>query len=356
MGRSSSRKLALLAILLTASPLLANAGDRQYGIEMFAKAGRGACWVEKVHKLPPINDGGVNFGTCDANMRFETDEWQQQFDLQAGGLKGTGIDINDVRDQLENNAMTNLKNNMKDKFDQLPSVYRSACESFVDNENQKPAKDYSSILQDSSHGDYPFRGLAHCMIGTIEQNNGAPDVAALKSHWLNPKSFLQAIIDRENENRARHGVPALKLDSELNERAQKYANELAQKCKPAHMSDVYGKDYPDLQYNGGRTGENIGGSGSITATDTEIGVDTANDWYSEIENYPWPQYTGNNKKGTIGHFTASVWKSTNLAGYGIARNEACPEYKVYVVSRYSPGGNIRSPGMAYYKDNVLPPL
>ncbi|CAL8068617.1 unnamed protein product [Orchesella dallaii] len=342
--------MALWTILIGAAPLLVSAGNTQYGLDMFAKAGRGACWVEKLNKLPPIDDEGVNWGTCDMNMKFKEDEWDSQYKFQADFQIQQGNNPDDMKEFLEGAAMNNLKSNMKAKFDQLNPAYRRACEQYVDNENSKPAKDYSAILRDS--GDYPFKALAYCMLQTVEKRNGKNDLAALKSHMWSPKSFHQSIIDRENENRKRHGVPALKLDSELNTRAQRYADELASKCVMEHMADVYGADTPDLQYNGGQTGENLMEDGATQGTDDELGMGAANGWYSEINNYPWPQYTGNNARGVIGHFTASVWKSTKLAGYGIGRNPNCD--MVLIVARYSPGGNIQSPGMPYYKDNVLP--
>ncbi|CAL8068655.1 unnamed protein product [Orchesella dallaii] len=356
MGRSSSTRMALWTILLAASPLLASSADIQYGIDTFAKAGRGACWVEKLHKLPPIDDQGVNYGTCDGNLRFKDNEWQKQYDFQADFQRKNGNNPDTMKAFLEGAALNNLKRNMKQKFGQLPSVYRSTCEKFIDNEKETPATDYSSILQDSSHGDYPFKALAHCILGAIEQTNGAEDLAALKSHMLSPKPFQQAIIDRENENRARHGVPLLKLDAELNTRAQRYADELARICKMVHMSKnpKYGENHPDLQYNGGKTGENLAENGAIQLTDNEASVAGANGWYSEIKDYPWPAWTGGPLRGVIGHFTASVWKSTQLAGYGFGKRDGCN--KVFVVARYSPGGNMQSAGMPAYKENVLPPL
>ncbi|CAL8068651.1 unnamed protein product [Orchesella dallaii] len=359
MGRSSSSssRIALWTILFAVSPLLASAGDNQYGIDMFGKAARGACWVEKLHKLPPIDVQGVHFGDCYSNMRFDN-EWKEQTDFHSNNLKKDGYNPAEMKDTIETWAMSDVKEKLEKRFTLLPSVYGSTCKQFVENENQNPAHDYSSILQDTSKGVYPFKGLAHCMLGVIEQNNGAAELAALKSHWLSPKTFQQAIIDRENENRARHGVPALKLDSELNTRAQRYAEELARICQMVHMAKnpKYGETHLDLQYDGGMTGENLAEFGSLIPTDIDRGVFAANEWYSEIKDYPWPQFTGNNANGVIGHFTASVWKSTKLAGYGVARNEACPRTKVFVVARYSPGGNIKDEGMTFYKDNVLPPL
>ncbi|CAL8068615.1 unnamed protein product [Orchesella dallaii] len=341
--------------------------------------------------------------SCYLNLNFKEDEWQSRYDYHSDFQKQYESDPEKVRTVAEMYALKYLKVDLKNFYlIKLPSAYKSICEEFIDNENQEPAKDYSTILQDSlngdypfrglahcligaieenhkaddlvaldenqkpakdyyailqdsSKGDYPFRGLAHCLMGAIEENNKADDFVALNSYWLKPKPFLEAFIDRENKNRARHGVPMLTLDTELSLRAQRYADEIARICDIVHMIDnpKYGADHPDHQYNGGWTGENLGKTATTYLTDSDNGVDVANTFYSEIKDYPWPEYTGNNADYLkIGHFTQSVWKSTTLAGYGITRNESCPVFKVYIVARYFPAGN----RMTYYKDNVLPPI
>jgi len=93
-------------------------------------------------------------------------------------------------------------------------------------------------------------------------------------------------------------------------------------------------------------------------------LSAANGWYSEIKFYPWPAHDGKNgvfdpktgQNGVIGHFTAQVWKNSKLVGYGIGQRAGCD--KVFVVSRYSPTGNMqgwdRPSTLKSYKDNVLP--
>ncbi|CAL8068603.1 unnamed protein product [Orchesella dallaii] len=360
MDRSSSTRMALWAILLTTSTsLVLSAETPQYGLTMFTKAAKGVCWIEKLHKLPPINkEGDINWGTCDLTMETDENKYQSLLDNYEGQIRKKGANPDDYRPTIDGGVMTSLKQHLKKKSERLPAKYRAACGSYIDDEKKAAPKDFSSILGDSGSGEYAFRGLAHCLINTIETENGPEGFIALQSHLTNPKSFVDAILERENENRARHGVPAFTMDTELNTRAQRYAEILARKCHMEHMSKdpEFGENHPDLQYNGGRTGENIATLLALQASDADNGVDAANEWYTEIENYPWPAWTGGKTKGVIGHFTATVWKSSQLAGYGVARNTNTNCGKMFVVSRYSPGGNVRSEGMPRYKENVLPPL
>ncbi|CAL8068599.1 unnamed protein product [Orchesella dallaii] len=358
MARSSSTRMAVWAILFaaTAPLLVSGAGDPQYGLNMITKAGKGVCWIEKLNKMPPIDNQGVNWGTCDMNMKFDDDQYSSLLKTQQDNIRGQGFDPEKFSDMINNAVMDNLKQFVRQKFDQLPHTYQS-CQNYVDDEKATPAKDYSSILRDQSGGAYPWKAVAHCLMQVMESENGADSVRDLKNNMARPKPFHTAILDRENANRARHGVPALKMDPELNTRAQRYADILARKCHMEHMSKdpEFGENHPDLQYKGGKTGENLAETGSLQGSDADNAVDAAaNGWYSEIKDYPWPAFTGSNARGVIGHFTASVWKSTQLVGYGVARRDGCD--KVFIVARYSPGGNMQSPGMPAYKENVLPPI
>jgi len=162
-------------------------------------------------------------------------------------------------------------------------------------------------LKDS--GNYPYKALAHCLVATIGELNGPKAITETGDHLNNPKDFFTEINDRENENRARHGVPKLTIDSELNTRAQRWADKLAKDCQGMHhMADIMGKDTPDLQYQGKKVGENIFEGGESKLSDSEEGIDAANEWYSEIQFYPWPVHDGKNgvkdpktgKNGVIG--------------------------------------------------------
>jgi len=171
------------------------------------------------------------------------------------------------------------------------------------------------------------------------------------------------MLERENVNSAKHGVPPLQLDSELTARAQRWADVLAkEKCDRIHMNVAEPKN-PDLKYKGKPTGENIMKleKSAINYSDEKLGAAAADAWYAEVKNYPWPALDANNKKGKTGYFTQTVWKASSLVGYAVQRGgEGCG--RPFVVARYWPAGNVwkrKGPNeysFEEYAKNVLPPI
>ncbi|CAL8145450.1 unnamed protein product [Orchesella dallaii] len=360
MGRTTLLGATLVTLVFSASLFLVS-GDEgtQYGLDMVAKASRGICWSEKLNKPPPIKDQGVNYGTCNMNQKYDG-LYEETKKKKEQNLINQGFDPKDQQDFLKNSIKSQLTVYLQTKLSLLPSKYMQACSSFIDNVDGQPAKQFPKVLGDSSGGAYPYKSLAHCLIQTLEAINGPKAVSELSEHINNPKPFHQDINDRENENRARHGVAPLQLDNELNVRAQRWADKLARDCKGSHhMADVQ-PGHADLTYEGDHVGENLSEGGSNSGlTDAEQGVDAANGWYSEIEGYPWPYYNGHNTGNVIGHFTQQVWKDSKKAGYGIGKSSNCDS--VFIVARYSPTGNRRTqmPNgevIYHYKENVMQPL
>ena len=69
--------------------------------------------------------------------------------------------------------------------------------------------------------------------------------------------------------------------------------------------------------------------------------------YSEVTNYNFKKHEG---KGTVGHFTQVVWKTSQKVGMGVAKKTKNGMNKVYVVARYSPAGN----NIGMNAGNVMP--
>ncbi|RWS12192.1 hypothetical protein B4U79_14523 [Dinothrombium tinctorium] len=69
-----------------------------------------------------------------------------------------------------------------------------------------------------------------------------------------------------------------------------------------------------------------------------------NDWYTEKSNYNWSTHTANHfgpKKGTVGHFTQLVWRSTRRLGCAMVISKG-PIGGVFTTCVYHPVGNIAS--------------
>ncbi|TGZ68167.1 hypothetical protein CRM22_004405 [Opisthorchis felineus] len=137
-------------------------------------------------------------------------------------------------------------------------------------------------------------------------------------------------INAHNKYRKVHGCPALTLDNQLAEGAQKYAERLAYLGKLIH-SDC--KEY----------GENLATSMSSQKA-TLTGSDVSKMWYDEIKLH---DFSGE-FNGKSGHFTQLIWKSTVKAGFGVASTK--DGHQIFIVGRYMPPGNM----LGEFLQNVPP--
>jgi len=148
------------------------------------------------------------------------------------------------------------------------------------------------------------------------------------------KSIIKAIsLDSHNSYRSRHkDTPSLTWDESLAAESQKWADNIAKMGVLKH----------------GTTGENIYMFGTSADVDTKSACEKAvESWYAEIKNYNLKTHS---QSGTVGHFTQVVWSSSKKLGVGVSKTKSNGMTKVYVVARYTPGGNMRGD----YEKNVKP--
>lgn len=148
---------------------------------------------------------------------------------------------------------------------------------------------------------------------------------AEKAKVTSSKEFLKDSLKSHNDYRAKHGVKPLKLDDDLCEVAQAWANTLAKQDKMAHSSNGYG--------------ENV----FWTSTPTVTGAKCVDSWYAEIKDFNWAKI--DHQPGT-GHFTQVIWKSSEKLGIAYASTSS----GTYVVANYNPAGNF----LGDYPANVMP--
>jgi hypothetical protein len=148
---------------------------------------------------------------------------------------------------------------------------------------------------------------------------------------------IPSALDRHNEFRAKHQVPDLEWDVNL----QKDAQAVADTCKFEHSRGIAGIQGENLWI-----GQYANAAQAVT------------DWYNELTN---PGYDFNDpgfSSGT-GHFTQIVWKSTtkvacavksctHITGYATMNNA-----KLFVC-RYSPPGNLNT--KTAFRENVQRPM
>ncbi|EDO49310.1 predicted protein [Nematostella vectensis] len=142
--------------------------------------------------------------------------------------------------------------------------------------------------------------------------------------------FARKSLDAHNRYRAMHNVPPLTWSNSIAREAQKWANKLAKEGKLIHDKSRSGQ------------GENVFMSSGANFDDA--GEAACESWYQEVERYNFQR--GGHQSGT-GHFTQVVWKSSEELGVARAKSK---KGAVFVVARYSPGGN----DLNAFNENILP--
>lgn len=144
------------------------------------------------------------------------------------------------------------------------------------------------------------------------------------------EGFGTDCIFAHNLYRKLHGVPPLTLSPKLSQLAMSRAVELAE------LEELNVKQN---KMHGQPLGETVGSVGGFTNYN---GISATQLWYSVVSKF--------DEEGELSSdgasFTQMVWKSTKLAGFGIAKSKSG---KFYFVAEYFPSGNIRH----HYENNVF---
>lgn len=161
----------------------------------------------------------------------------------------------------------------------------------------------------------------------------AADVKNLPTKlFLTLKNYRKECLQMHNETRKIHQVPELVEDPALTERAQEWANTLAE-------SDLL--NHSNLEWDGKLIGENIAKGSAILEEPARL---VCSKWYSEIVNY---NFTAPGVFANTKNFTQMVWKDSQLVGLGLAYSKSG---STYMVVNYFPVGNEES----RLNENVLP--
>jgi len=145
--------------------------------------------------------------------------------------------------------------------------------------------------------------------------------------------FETDALETHNKYRARHNVVPLELSKELCEKAQDYAEELAESNVFEHSGDpIYG--------------ENLYWSWSSDPEWVLAGDEPVDSWYQEKKGY---DYKNEPSDCESGHFTQLVWAKSTHLGVGVAKSVSTGKY--FCVMKYDPAGNY----IGRYRENVLKP-
>merc|ERR1712066_1015826 len=177
----------------------------------------------------------------------------------------------------------------------------------------------------------PLQERGECMAWSWSSATGWKCTQEINTDPVDLDKFRQDSLAAHNAYRAKHGVAALKLSSELNALAQEWADHLIAENAFEHR--------PNNKY-----GENLYMSRGRAAQEQAQGA--VDSWYSEIKDYTFGREPSRGGPVT-GHFTQVVWKGSSEVGVGVAQKGS----KVIVVANYSPPGNY----IGQHADNVFPP-
>ena len=131
-------------------------------------------------------------------------------------------------------------------------------------------------------------------------------------------NIYQNLLKIHNDCRLKCKAPDLKLNDELCQLAQEYADKYA---------DLQSTDLSPALYKNECIGENISEfDGDISKTST-----ICENWAKEVKFFDY-KYKDQTK-----HFTQMIWKSTQSVGFGFSSSS---NGKNYFVSFYFPAGNI----------------
>ena len=132
--------------------------------------------------------------------------------------------------------------------------------------------------------------------------------------------FVQDALDSHNKYRKKHGVPPLKINSDLCKISQQWAEKIASTENFEHSSCKWGS-------------KNIGENIALCSGQQMTGQFMTDMWYEEIKDYDFknPGFTD----GT-GHFTQLVWKESKELGVGLSISS---NGDYYAVANYFPAGN-----------------
>lgn len=173
-----------------------------------------------------------------------------------------------------------------------------------------------------------FINNVHPVVGSPESNK------LLINGYSIDDNFANLSLKLHNDFRRKHGVPDLKLNYDMCEYAQEWADHLAKDGRLAHR--------PDCKY-----GENLFYMWSSDPSATPTAREVCKRWYDELQDFT---FGIESRTPRAGHFTQMVWRES--CEFGVALAKGKNNGKSFVVANYNPKGNY----VGQYTTNVLKPI
>ena len=193
---------------------------------------------------------------------------------------------------------------------------------YIDNDDDNDNNNNNYNNNNNSNNKHYSNPFQHKLINQYQQ--------AEQQTKLDLNELRQEALTVHNQYRQKHRAPPLKLNIELNEIAQGYAEELAAKDNFQHSQNTW-------------KGESIGENLYMCSGCLITGQDMTKSWYDEIKDYNFKKATFSSNTG---HFTQVVWVDSQYVGFGAAKSKSGAYYGV---ANYYPAGNF----LGEFSKNVL---
>ncbi|CAB01716.2 SCP domain-containing protein [Caenorhabditis elegans] len=155
------------------------------------------------------------------------------------------------------------------------------------------------------------------------------------------KDLKKWIVHFHNKYRAHHSSPAVTVDSNLTNLAQKWSDEMAfhKKCLVHEQPSKYGENLTSF-------------ASSKFPSPKTCAAALIHGFYTEGYGFNYTRFNpGSWSK--VGHFTQLLWKNSRKIGVGVSVAKRGTMYHVYVCIKYDPPGNMQT--SEAYMDNVRAP-
>uniref|UniRef100_A0A2S2Q4X9 Golgi-associated plant pathogenesis-related protein 1 n=1 Tax=Sipha flava TaxID=143950 RepID=A0A2S2Q4X9_9HEMI len=256
-----------------------------------------------------------------------------------------------THNQYEDNGMSNFNNMMNGNLNQYGKIPFGIINYSDDNsveipqsgkQNKSPSGSKNQFKSGQSNvpanGMYSYNDMMQSNPIVDSENyqskdNGInPNVnkknKSRKHPYVESKDFTKdelqrirkQVLDKTNAYRRKHGVTPLKMDVNLNNYAQEWANTLKSRGLKHRTDNLYG--------------ENL----YKTSDSDNIGEQAVNSWYNELALYNLNDDEDElYNRSAVQHMTQLLWKSSQKLGVGVAKDDS----GYIVVANYDPPGNFK---------------
>ncbi len=289
---------------------------------------------DKQHKNYENNNNNVERNNFVSNNLL-TDE--NNNDNEYENNDNENIDENEYENNINDNEYENIdneNNNNDNEYENIDNENNNDNEyENIDNEKNND-NEYENNDNIYENNDIPTNIQNNGLLSSRyerDEENMEPQCNPEQDDEFSYEQFREEILKNHNFKRMLHGAQELNPSEELENRAQEWADYLAEK-ETIESRNLVIED------------EEVGESLACVSFGIS-GEKVTEEWYSQIEKY---NFENPRKKNSSSNFTQMIWRNTSYVGFGCRKSLKSGYY--FAVAFYYPKGNIEGE----YQDNVLP--